>query len=103
MLTRPTESTFATTVVQGAPNRDDGYVASQWHLGIGPGTPTEQALVVYNIDQQDAFVTVQAIDPDVIDQELIVTSTSRVFIERLLPRGGDLEGRSGSWLLPFSI
>ncbi len=127
VLTRPTESgSVSTTVVQGAVPRD-GFVASTWHLGVGPGEPTEDALVVYNIDQSDATFTVDAIgpggqfsvpsltditlprgsiitvdlvDPDVIDQELIVRSTSRVFVERLLPLGGELEGRSGSWLLP---
>jgi hypothetical protein len=37
-----------------------------------------------------------------LGRELIVSSTSRVFIERLLPRGNGLPGRSGSWLLPQS-
>lgn len=131
VLTRPTDDgSVATSVVLGAPPRPDGYVASTWHLGVGPSVPTEQALVLYNIDQSDATVTVEAVgpagpsvvpslseievgpgsivtidlvDPDVLDQELIVTSTSRVFVERLLPRGGDLEGRSGSFLLPADI
>ncbi len=130
VLTRPTDSgSIATSVVQGAVPRD-GYVASVWHLGVGPQAPTEEALVIYNIDQTEATVTVSAVgpggpfavpsltdlplargsiitidlvDPDVLDQELIVRSTSRVFVERLLPRGGDLEGRSGSWLLPSAI
>lgn len=131
ILTRPTDDgRVATSVVLGAPPRTDGYVASTWHLGIGPTVPTEQALVVYNIDQSEAVVTVEAVgpagpsivpslselplapgsiitidlvDPDVLDQELIVTSTSRVFVERLLPRGPGLEGRSGSYLLPADI
>lgn len=129
ILTRPAGETFATSVVMGAPPRPDGFVANTWHLGVGPTVPTEQALVVYNIDQSDASVTVEAVgpggptvvpsladiplapgsiitidlvDPDVVGQELIITSTSRVFIERLLPRGGGLEGRSGSYLLPAS-
>ena len=127
VLTRPAGDSVATSVVLGAPPRPDGYVASTWHLGIGPEEPVDQALVVYNIDQSDAVVTVEAVgpggpfvvpslaevplpagsiitidlvDPDTIGQELIVTSTSRVFVERLLPRGDDLAGRSGSWLLP---
>ncbi|MEM1333834.1 MAG: DUF5719 family protein [Actinomycetota bacterium] len=127
VVSRPTESgALATSVVQGAVAQD-GFVASTWHLGIGVDEPAEDALVVYNIDQTDATITVRAVgpggpfavptltdielprgsiitidlvDPDVIGQELIVESTSRVFVERLLPRGGDLEGRSGSWLLP---
>ena len=131
VLTRPTgDGSIATSVVLGAPPRLDGYVASTWHMGVGPSTPTEDALVVYNIDQADATVTVEAVgpagpspvpslseiplgpgaiitidltDPDVLNQELIVSSTSRVFVERLLPRGGDLGGRSGSFLLPADI
>jgi hypothetical protein len=129
VLTRPVEGTIATSVVLGAPPRPDGFVANTWHLGIGPTSPTEQALVVYNIDQVEASISVSVIgpdgpsvvpslsdvtlpsggiitidltDPDVLGRELIVTSNSRVFIERLLPRGNDLPGRSGSWLLPQS-
>lgn len=130
VLTRPTDSgSVATSVVLGAVARD-GFVPTTWHLGVGPSSPADEALVVYNIDQTDATVTVSAIgpggsfdvpsltdvplprgsiitidltDPDVVGQELIVRSTSRVFVERLLPRGGDLEGRSGSWLLPSAI
>ncbi len=35
-ITRPAGDSVATSVVVGAPNRDDGFVATQWHLGIGP-------------------------------------------------------------------
>jgi hypothetical protein len=129
VLTRPVDGSIATSVVMGAPPRPDGFVANTWRMGVGPTEPTEQALVVYNIDQVEATVTVSVIgpdgpsavpslsdvalpsgsiitidlvDPDVLGRELIVASTSRVFIERLLPRNNDLPGRSGSWLLPVS-
>ena len=36
VLTRPADDSVATTVVVGAPPREDGFVATQWHLGIGP-------------------------------------------------------------------
>ena len=115
---------MATSVVLGAPPRIDGYVASRWHIGIGPSTPAPGALVVYNVDNVDGTVTIEAVgpggpsavaslteipigagqvitidlvDPDVLDRELIVQSTNRVFVERRLPRGGDLAGTSGSW------
>jgi hypothetical protein len=128
ILTRPFDDTIFTTSVLGAlPVPVTGFVPNTWTLGIGPTAPTEQALVVYNIDQVDATVTVSAVgpagpeavpsltdvalasggiltidlvDPAVLDRELIVTSTSRVFVERLLPRGEGLPGRTGSWLLP---
>ena len=126
-LTRPAGDSVATSVVMGAPPRIDGYVASRWHIGIGPSTPAPGALVVYNVDNVDGTVTIEAVgpggpspvasltdvpigagqvisvdleDPDVLDRELIVQSSNRVFVERRLPRGGDLDGTSGSWALP---
>lgn len=127
ILTRPAGNSVATSVVMGAPPRIDGYVASRWHLGIGPSTPAPGALVVYNVDNVDGTITVEVVGPggpsavasltdvpigagqvitidlvdaDVLDRELIVQSTNRVFVERRLPRGGDLPGTSGSWTLP---
>lgn len=127
VLTRPSEGSISTTVVMGATNGPNAFVANTWLMGIGPTEPTEDAVVVYNIDQVEASVTVSVIGPDgpsavpsltdltlasgailtidlvddaVIGREIVVTSTSRVFVERLLPRGNDLPGRSGSWLLP---
>lgn len=129
VLTRQVEGTIATSTVLGAPPRNDGFVPNTWHMGIGPAQPTEGALVVYNIDQIDSAVTVSVVgpdgpsavpsltdvalpsgsiitidlvDPDVIGRELIVAANSRVFVERLLPRGNDLPGLAGSWLLPQS-
>lgn len=113
----------------GAPPREDGYVASRWHIGIGPAEPTPAALVVYNVDNVEGAITVQAVgpagptavpsltdvpiapggvltidlvDPDVLNRELIVDSSTRVFVERSLSRGTGREGRSGSWALPFA-
>ncbi len=119
-----------TTVVLGATGRTDGYVASRWYIGVGPSTPTPEALVVYNTNNVEGTVTVEAVGPAgpsavpsltdiplaagavllidleadaVLDQELIVTSTNRVFVERRLSRGGGLAGRSGSWALPLDL
>ena len=127
VLTRPAGDSVATTVVLGAPPRLDGFVASRWHLGIGPSEPAASALVIYNVDNVDGTVSIESVgpsgpsavasltdipiaagsvtaidlvDPDVIDRELIVQTTNRVFVERLLPRGGELIGRSGSWAMP---
>ncbi len=127
ILTRPAGESVATSVVMGAPPRIDGYVASRWHVGIGPSDPAPSALVVYNVDNVDGTVTIEAlgpggpsavtslteipigagqvitidlVDPDVVDTELIVQSTNRVFVERTLPRGNGLAGTSGSWALP---
>lgn len=129
VLTRPVGASFVTTVVQGAPPRPDGFVANRWHIGIGPAVPTEDALIVYNVDNEQATVTIEAVGPggpsaipsltdiplgpgavitidltadDTLNQELIVNASNRVFIERSLSRGGNLSGRSGSWALPAS-
>jgi hypothetical protein len=128
-ITRSVDGTIATSVVMGAPPRPDGFVANEWAMGIGPTEAAEDALIIYNIDQTEATVTVSAVGPDgvsvvpslsdvslpsggiitvdlvdpaVLGRELIVGSTSRVFVERSLPRNNDLPGRSGSWLLPVS-
>ncbi len=127
ILTRPAGGSVATSVVLGAPPRIDGYVSSRWHLGIGPTEPAPAALVVYNVDNVEGTITVEAVgpggpsavpsltdipigagevitidlvDPDVLDTELTVQSSTRVFVERALPRGNGLAGTSGSWALP---
>jgi len=128
VLTRTFDGLPTTSVVMGAPPRfEDGYVATTWTMGYGVTEPTEDALVVYNIDAQDAVVTVQAVAPEgivnvpglesvalpanglitvdltdevALDRQLIVRSTSRVFVERLLPRDAGALGRVGSWPLP---
>jgi hypothetical protein len=129
ILTRPAGDLVATTVVMGAPPRPDGFVAARWHVGIGPSVATPGALVVYNVDNLDGTITIESVgpagpsavdsltdipiapgevitidleDPDVLNRELIISATNRVFVERLLSRGGDLPGRSGSWALPAS-
>src|SRR6478735_1955646 len=128
-LTRPADDSVATSVLLGAPPREDGFVATQWHLGIGPSDPTTAALVVYNVDNVDGTVTVEAVGPggptaieglsdipigpgavltidltapDALNRELILTASNRVFVERSLSRGGDLSGRSSSWAVPSS-
>jgi len=127
ILTRPAGDFVATSVSLGAPPRADGYVASRWHAGIGPSEPTTEALVIYNADNVEGTITIEAVgpagptpvasltdipvppgavvtidlvDPEVLDRELIIQSTNRIFVERLLSRGAGREGRSSSWALP---
>jgi hypothetical protein len=127
ILTRPAGESVATTVSVGAPPREDGYVASRWHIGIGPSEPTPEAIVAYNADNVEGTITIEAVgpagptpvasltdipvppgavvaidlvDPEVLDRELIVQSSNRVFVERSLSRGSGREGRANSWALP---
>lgn len=127
-ITRTIDDIPTTSVLPGAvPRAEDGLVASAWSLAVGPGEPTEDALVIYNITTTDATVTVQAVtadgivpvpslaeiplpggglitvaltDPAVIDNQLVVRSTAPVFVERSLPREPAAQGRSTSWAVP---
>lgn len=126
-ITRTFDGLPTTSVVMGATPRHDGFVPTTWSMAVGVQEAAEEALVVYNIDQADATVTVQAVGPggpvdvagltaiplaanglitiDLVDdavvgRQLIVRSSARVFVERLLPRSGGALGRVGSWPLP---
>jgi hypothetical protein len=124
VLTRPAGDLVATSVVLGMTSE---YVVHRWYVPVGVDAATEGALVVYNLVDEDATVAVKAIgpggevgvpgvddlalpanglitidltDPSVFGRPLVVESTQSIFVERRLPRGGDLPGRSGSWALP---
>ncbi len=127
-FTRTIEDRPTTSVLLGAtPRLADGYVATTWSTAIGPGEPAPDALIVYNVDNVTTSVTVQAVTPDgivnvpsfsairlpasglisidltdraVLDRQLIVRSTSRIFVERLLPRESGAQGRTSSWAVP---
>jgi hypothetical protein len=126
-LTKIVDGQPSTSVVMGAvPRPEDGYVATTWSMAVSPSVPTEDALVVYNVDNAEGTVTVEAVgaggviavpgletiplaaagvitidltDPAVLDRQLIVRSTTRIMVERSLAAGEGL-GRSGSWALP---
>jgi Family of unknown function (DUF5719) len=125
-ITRRAGEGFATTVVMGAPYVFTGY--SRWSMAVGTDLAVDNVLVVMNLDFIDGTVTVKALGPGgevpipgleavpvpksgittlaIPDQvaalgvPLVVESTQRIIVERLLPRGGDLRGRSGSLALP---
>ncbi len=128
-LTKIVDGQPSTSVVLGAVQRpDDGFVATAWTMAIGPSVPTEDALVVFNVDNAESTVSVEAVGaggPVVIpgleaiplapaglitidltadaalDRQLIVRSTTRIMVERSLSAGEGL-GRSGSWALPMT-
>ena len=124
VITRPAGTNISTTVVMGMTSE---YAVGRWYVPIGVGSAVDQALVVYNVDGVDTTVTVKAIgpggevavasltdlalpaagvitidltDPSVFGRLLVVESNQRLLVERLLPRGHDFSGRSGSWALP---
>jgi hypothetical protein len=112
-----------TTVVLGAP----GALASPtWSAAIGTDTAASDAIVVLNADNVDTTVSVSTVGPGglvavpgleavalpaggvvaipldqqgVLGKPVVVHSAQRLFVERLLPRGQGLPGRSGSFAL----
>lgn len=116
----------ATSVIAGAPPRQDGLVASEWHIPTGPDEAVESGLVVHNAANSPGTVSVLAVgrsgpvavpglanlplgaagllsidlvDPLALGRELIVQSTVPVFVERSEPtgRGGT---RTVAWAIP---
>lgn len=123
-LSRPAGDGIATTVVLGQPPRAAG---ERWSMAISSDLAVENTIVVLNVDNQDALVTVRSLgpggavvvpgmenltvgknqsvaltiaDPASLGRPLVVESSSRIYVERLLPRSKDLRGRSGSFALP---
>lgn len=120
------DDTVATSVIAGATPRQDGHVATVWHVPASPAEPTEGGLVVYNADNVEGAVSVYAVgrsgpvpveglqeitlapaslveidlvDPLTLDRELVVTSTTRIFVERSEPTGRSTT-RTSAWAVP---
>ncbi len=127
-ITRTAGEGFATTVVRGVEQyfAEPGYF--RWSMAIGTDLAVDNVLVVLNVSFTDATVAVKALGPGgevdlpgleavpvpangvitvaipdqaaALGHPLIVVGTQPIVVERLLPRGGDLRGRSGSLALP---
>jgi hypothetical protein len=123
VITRPAGEFVATTVVMGAPSVT---MSQRWSAAFGSEQPLENVIVVLNTAGRDATVTVSTLgtgglvpvpgleslplvaggvltipvtDPSALGVPFVVESTEVVFVERLLSRGQDRRGRSGSFLL----
>ncbi len=127
-ITRTIDDIPTTSVLLGGlPRGEDALIPTVWTLGIGPGQPTEDALLVYNTTNAEATVTVQMVtaeglvnvpgleavvlpaagilpisltDPAAVDAQLVVQATAPVFVERSIPREAGAQGRSSSWAVP---
>jgi hypothetical protein len=127
VLTRTIDTIATTSITVGATARPDGYVANAWYVGLGPAVPTRRALALYNITTATAAVSLSAVTPQGIqavpgltdiavepgairyidltheltrNNELIVDSTTQAFVERVLPREPDAQGRVAVWAVP---
>lgn len=125
-ITKTENNSTVTTVVRGVEMyfAVPGYF--RWSMAIGPATAAEGALVILNLSSLDAVVSVKtlgsggevvvpdleavslpagqivriAIPESAAAHPLVVTADQPIIVERLLPRGRDLVGRSGSLALP---
>jgi hypothetical protein len=126
-ITRTIDAIPTTSVLLGAVATPSGTVPTAWTLAIGPGEPTEDALVVYNSTGQPGTITVKAVtagglqnvpgleevplpaaglasialtDPSALDAQLVILSTVPTFVERSLPREPGAQGRTTMWAVP---
>lgn len=120
--------TVLTSVLAGATSRPaDGYVPTTWHVTEAPAEPTEDALVIHNVDNVAGTLTVYAVgasgpapvpgldgisvpppselltidltDPAVLGRTLIVETSNRVFVETSFPTGIST-ARGAGWAIP---
>jgi hypothetical protein len=109
--TRQSDDTIATSVVLGSPGT---FASTRWSMAIGAGDDRTAELVLLNVDSSDATVGISAVgtggavpipgleallvtaggvlsvpivDPSAVGKPLIVQSTNRLFVERVLDRG----------------
>ena len=127
-VTKKEGTRTVTTVVLGVEQAfiNPGYY--RWSMAVGAEVATEEALLVMNLSYNDAIVTVNALGPGgevpvpglesvpvpagsivalsipadagSLGKPLVVVADKPVIVQRLLPRGQDLEGRSASLALP---
>lgn len=124
-MTRPAGAGIATTVVLGAPGTLAG---PRWSMAVGTSMAVPDVLRVLNVTGLDATVTVKGIGPGgetpiegltdlpiaangllsldfsdvdrvVLGRALVIEATENILVERLIPRGEQLRGRSGSFPL----
>lgn len=126
VLTTVTGARPSTSVLLGATGRPDGSLPETWRSALTPEEPTDDAFVIYNIDNVPGTVRVSYVspqgplpvpglseieigaaeiltldlaDPRVIGTEIVIEATTRILVERNFPSGFE-QGRSASWALP---
>ena len=103
-----------------------GLASTRWSAAIGTDIAIENAIIVLNVDFVDTTVTVRTLGPgglvavpgleavplpaggvisiplteaSALGAPFVVESAQRLYVERSLPRGDELRGRSGSFAL----
>ncbi len=122
-ITRPAGDGRTTSVVMGAPPE---LAARRWSAAVSSELALDDVIVVLNADNIDTTVTVRSLgpgglapvpglesvplpagglitlpvaDPTALGAPFVVESGQSTFVQRLLPRGADLRGRSASFAL----
>jgi hypothetical protein len=125
-ITRKAGDAFVTSVVIGAPQVFEGY--SRWSMAVGTDQAVANVLIVMNLDSVAGTVTVKTLGaggevavkglekvklakagitaiaipntPGVLGSPLVVESSQRIIVQRLLPRGAGVRGRTAALALP---
>lgn len=119
-ITRPAGKRVVTSVVMGSPPE---LASTRWSASISADRALENAIVVLNADSIDTTVTVKALgpgglvpvpgleavalpaggvitlpitDPSAVGKPFVVESAQSIFVGRLLARGAQSSGRTGS-------
>jgi len=129
VITQTIENRPTTSVEFGATYRPvDNYMANTWYVGAGVDVAAPGSLRLFNMDAAAAVVTVQAVTPtgvvnveslaavdlpengaltiDLTDDltlqgyPLIIRSTSRFLVERVMPREPGAQGQVSVWAFP---
>ena len=123
VLTRPAGDSYATTVVMGSPS---ALASTRWSGAISSSLAVDDVFVVLNVDLLDTTVSVSTLGPGgfvpvpgleavplpagsvvaiplteeaTLGRPFRIESGQRIYVERSLPRGAELRGRSGSFAL----
>jgi hypothetical protein len=126
ILTKVEGARPVTSVVLGASPRWDGYVANVWRSAATPSEATDEAFVIYNVDNSSGVINVEYLSPQgplpvpgmsdielgpaailtldltyerAFGAEVIISSSTRILVERNYLSGFE-SGRSASWALP---
>ena len=124
VLTKVVDEKPMTTIVQGMTPE---YVVPRWYVPVGIDAATNDALVIYNVDAVDTTVAIKAVGPggevavpgleaipltssgvitvsltdaSAFGRTLVVQSTQRLLVERLVPTGSTSDRRSSVWAVP---
>lgn len=130
VVTRVIDGVSTTGVTMGGLSRPDGSLPTTWYVGVPFGEATPGGLQLLNTASSDSAVSVQAVrpegltpvpgltgiavaagatavvditDPAAIGVPLVLTATTPVIVERVIPREPGAQGRVVTWAVPSAV